>query len=653
MANRTNLCPNPSCQNNTTGWFGGSLSRATGVSGLLESTAASFNSSQMDAPQGSINGGTTYTFSMYFKATQSGTIDFAVDEYVFGSYFMTTTTFSQSVVNGSVYRIFVTFTANSSATSALLWMQGASGFANCILYESGSVLGTYFDGSTSGGSWTGTAGNSTSTIPINTLQTLTAHSIPSSAAFGIPRVQNEPPQVLSAHSIVPPSPQFGVPVVTTGPVTITANSIPSAEAFGVPKILTGFLLQAHSIPTALAFGLPVVTPGPVTLQAHGISSAFTTYFSQVTRIQVAIPSILLTRPKPQVVYEMVCVSRQPQPQAPPVFTEIDPIDWSGLSYTEQLSRPSYLSAGVSVSSLTPDIVNVLKDQAHKASEIWVYRNGKKVFAGPWLGWQIQGNTLTITAKDVLAYLDWFVIASDLVFAQKDQFLIGKTMVDQWQALDYGNFGIDTSSIGASGVLRDATYLKNELNIVLPKLTDLGKRQNGFDFWVDPTTRRLNFIYPNRGVDRSTGPDAVVFDARNVTNSNIIGSAGPNDIASEGIVTGTSSGPTNGTVYSLKSNLSLRAQFGRSAITANQAGVSDQGTADAYAQALIDSHGVAYHLPGPSVRVTPDADLSSYDVGDIVQYQLHQLLDLSGPYRLNTRQVVVSSEGQETVTPTFV
>lgn len=653
MANRTNLCPNPSCMNNTSGWYGGSLSRATGVSGLPATTAASFSSSQMDAPQGSIAGSTTYTFSLYFKATQNGTINYAVDEYTSGSYFLTVASGSLSVVNGQVYRISATFSSHSDATSALLWIQGASGYADCVLYEQGAALGTYFDGSTPGGSWNGTAGNSTSTIPVNTLQNLNHPLKSSDLAFGIPTIRNEPPQQLTAHSINPPSPQFGVPVVTTGPVYLTANSIPSAEAFGVPKILTGFLLQAHGIASGGAFGVPVVTPGPVTITAHGIPSREAFFFKQAVRIQVAIPSVLLTHPKTQVVYEMTCVSRQMQPNGPPIFTDIDPLNWTGLAYTEQISRPSYLTAGIPVDTLTPDIISVLKDQAHKASEIHLFRNGKLVFAGPWLGFQIQGNTLTITSKDIMSYLDWYVIAQDMVFAQQDQFVIGKAMVDQWQTLDYGNFGIDTSSIGLSGVLRDATYLKTETKVVSSTLADLGKRQNGFDFWVDPSTRKLNFVYPNRGVDRSTGPDAIVFDARNVSNSNIIGSAGPNDIASEGIVTGTSGGSTDGVVYSLKSNLDLRAQFGRSAITGTYQGVSDQATADAYAQGLIDARDQPYHMPGPGVRVTPDADLSAYDVGDMVQYTLHQLLDVSGAYRLNSRQVVVSSQGQETVTPTFV
>jgi hypothetical protein len=151
------------------------------------------------------------------------------------------------------------------------------------------------------------------------------------------------------------------------------------------------------------------------------------------------------------------------------------------------------------------------------------------------------------------------------------------------------------------------------------------------------------------VDRSTGEDAIVFDERNVISPNVVCSAAPGDVASEGFGIGT--GDT--TLYSTESNLALRAQYGRSAVTATFDGVTEQATLDAHVQGLIDARGEALLIPGPDVRVTPDSDIGSYDVGDTVSYTLHSLLSVAGGFRLRKRMVTVSPTGQETVSVGFV
>jgi hypothetical protein len=653
MATRTNLCPNPAMKNNTTGYFG-SVSRSTSLTGMPRSTGNVQGTSELDMPQGVVSSSFQYTFSAYFKATSSGTLRYSIDWYVGGSYYTSTSTFSFTVTSGGVYRPAITATPPFGATRGLFITTGVNGQTTCVLYEQGSVLGTYFDGDEPGGSWTGTSGNSTSTILSNVLQTVTPSGIPSLTTFGTTAVIKEPAKVISPAGIAS-SLVFGTAVLSTGPVDVFPTGIPSEEAFGTAKEIDGFLLGVHSISSLEAFGTPVVSPGPVTVHPTGIPSAATFGFTVVTRIQVAIPAALATKPSDATKYEMVVVARLPQPSGPPTFVEVDSLNWTGLSWTDTISKPSILAAGVSVSSLSDAIIQRLQDMSHKACEIWVYRNGKKVFSGPWWTWQVQSETLTINAKSAVAYLDQMGIMTDQVFSQVDQFLIGKTLVDQFQSLDYGNYGIDTSDLANqfSGVLRDATYLQNELDYVGQQLYNLGTRLNGFDFAVDPTSRKLQFYYPSRGVDRSTGESAIVFDARNVTNTNVICSAAPQDVASEAIGTGTNNTAGDGTIYSVASNLDLRAQYGRSVIMQNFQGVSEQPTLDAYTQALVAARGTALMVPGPNVTVTPDADLDMYDVGDTVSYQLHQKLGIQGAFRLLSRQVVVSATGKETITPTFV
>ncbi len=367
------------------------------------------------------------------------------------------------------------------------------------------------------------------------------------------------------------------------------------------------------------------------------------------RVIVAISGELLLRPPPTVSYDLVLVARIMSPTGPPTFIEVDPIDWTGLSYADELSKPQQLQAGCKVSQLTDAVVAHLKSPAKPGLELWCYRNGRRVFAGPLRSGQVQGESLSLTAVGLLGYLDAWVIDADRVFSGVDQHLIVKALVDQWQVGLYGNHGLDTDGVTASGQLRDATYLAKEEHRVGQRVFELGQRQNGFDLTVDPTSRKLLLDYPQRGVDRSDGEDAIVFDERNVTSSNILFSIAPDDVASEAYGTGTG----DSTLYSVKVNPDLRAQYGRSATTATFDNVQDQATCDAHTQGLLDARGEVLFVPGPGTRVTVDSDVAAYDVGDIVSYTLHSLLSTPGAYRIRRRTVTVSPTGQEAVSLEFV
>jgi hypothetical protein len=485
-------------------------------------------------------------------------------------------------------------------------------------------------------------------------QTIAHHGLPSANAFGKAVVIHDD-KTLSHHGI-PSAAAIGHGTVTTGPVTLLHSGLGpkpgEPDAFGIATILMGFMTRPTGIPSALSFGHATVTPGPVTLQGKGIASKEAFGRHKVVRVVTAVPSALIPKEGTAAVYELVCVARVPQQNGPPTFIEIDPLQFDGLAYTQTLNKPSQLNVGVQVSSLTEPIVQRLRNLSTQGTELWLYRNGRLVFAGPWITGQIQNQSLTINAKSLEAYFDMMVVVADLTFKQIDQFMIGKQLIDQWQGLTFGHFGIDTSVISNSGVLRDATYLKTELNYVSKLLFNLSQLQNGFDYWIDPTTRELNMVYPLRGVDRSSGEGAIVFDERNVTNTNLLVSVAPQDVASDAYGTGTSTGGTNGGIYSSAFNAQLQATYGRSAIVQNFDGVSVQATLDSYTKALVDARDDVLWVPGPDALVTPDSDLSMYDIGDTVSYTLHEQLGISGAYRIRQRQVKVEASGKETVTPQF-
>lgn len=475
-----------------------------------------------------------------------------------------------------------------------------------------------------------------------TNNTLTPTGIASDEAFGTVEIRN---YGLGAVGI-PSAEAFGTPLVR---LVITATGILTGQAFGAVAI--NLTVTPAGIGSGQAFGAPAVQVGDVAITPAGIASGEAV---GTPRFTLTIDtSSLRTRARSHATadYELVCVARIPQTSGPPVFLEIDPIDWSGLSWTDELSRPQRLDASVAIATLTEPVVQRLQDLAQNASELWLYRDGRLVFAGPWQGWLVQDEkTLTLQAAGLLGYLRYWDVSSDLTFAGVDQHFIVKGLVDHWQTQEYGHFGIDTSGVTPSGQLRDATYLAKEDHNIGQRVEELGRRENGFDVEVDPASRALRLWSPQQGVDRSSGEDAIVFDARNVTSTNVSCSVAPGAIASEAFGTGTGTGDA---VRAVKSNPELRARFGRTAITATFDGVSEQATIDAHVQGLLDARREALLIPGPDVRTVPDADLAAYNVGDVVAYELHDRLGVRGAFRLRKRQVSVSKTGTERTAMEFV
>jgi hypothetical protein len=390
-------------------------------------------------------------------------------------------------------------------------------------------------------------------------------------------------------------------------------------------------------------GSDTLLPGPQIFE-HGLGEEV------IDLVVIPFTQVLPLRQGP--VYDVVIVARIPQVSGPPAFIEIDPIEWKSLTYANTLSQPQELSASCQISSLTESVLQRLRNLAELATEIWLSRNGKVVFAGPVMGYQTSGEDLTITAKGLLAYLRMMYVTSDLVFQAKDQATIVKSMIDQWQDLSYGNFGLDTSSITATGVTRNATYLSTELHNIGQRVEDLGVQASGFDAEIDPATRKISLWSPFRGVDRSTGEDAIVIDERNITSGDIVSSVAIGDIATDSFVTGTSQGQS-APLYSTRFNAELRAKFGRAGISQTYSDISDQPTLDNYAQALVDARKTSLLIPGPKTRVTPDADLASYGVGDTIAYQLGGVLAVSGSFRIRKQTITARSTGQEDVDLEFV
>lgn len=498
--------------------------------------------------------------------------------------------------------------------------------------------------------------------------TVTAGGIATAQAVGTPSVV-----MVIAPATIPSGQAIGSPVLTTGPVTTTVGGIPTAEAVGAATVVVGQItvtvggipsaeaigaarvtmtLYVGGIPTAGAVTAPTITVGAIAIVVPGIPSreAFGTPAVDITLDPRA--RILPRRARLVPIYELLVVARVPSASGPPQLLEVDALEWSTLSWASTLSRPQTLTVTCRASSVTEVVAQRLRSPDRQPTELWLLRNGKIVFAGPMVAGRNTGDELTLDALGLLAYLDWMIVLSDLRFANVEQFAIVKKLVDQWQTTEFANFGIDTTSVGSSGITRSITYVRDEIHVVSQRIQEMGQGLDGFDAEVDPTTRELTLWYPGKGIDRSAGEDAVVFDARNITGQDAMFSISPADIASDAFGAATSS-EADKTYWSTKFNSDLRAAFGRTAISASYQDIDKQNQLDAQVQGLLNSRDQALRAPGRSVSVTADSDLDSYDVGDVVSFELDALLRIGGAFRIRSRKVSVAQTGAESVDLEFV
>lgn len=181
---RTNLVTNTSFEIDTTGWqatgTGASITRTTsayyvGTASLqITCTGAAASTGALLSNHPAVSANTTYTASVWVKATSGTSIRIELGEFDSGSVSVGARTMgSTTTATGSWQRLSVTRTMSATGVSADIVIRNINAVANTIqvdavLFEQGSTLGDFFDGANGAVqgttvAWTGTANASTST----------------------------------------------------------------------------------------------------------------------------------------------------------------------------------------------------------------------------------------------------------------------------------------------------------------------------------------------------------------------------------------------------------------------------------------------------------------------------------------------------------
>lgn len=447
--------------------------------------------------------------------------------------------------------------------------------------------------------------------------------------------------------------------VTVKPSTVLANVTGAGGLLiGGPATVTPVLIDILVNKTGVG-GL-LIGPGAdidpslinILIAATGAGGLLFSGVADMEFVQETVQPVETFRTPPT--FEVSLAARTPAASgAPPTLAEVDRLVVDSIQYTDELNRPGSALLGVPVRSLSDPVKVRLADLAAHPCEVRIYYDGELQWAGEVQTISIQDQVAQLGCVGLLGYVYRMGVVSDLTYTGVDQFTIAKALVDQWQALDYGNYGLDTSGISTSGVTRDHTYLRDDLNNVGQRLEELAAAVDGFDYHVDPATRDLVLSYPARGTDLT---ETVVLDERNIDSAQIAVSVGPDDLVTYISANGTTQA-TGGDGAQLRTDrflITRRTTYGLSWNSATFDNVDDQDTLEDHASAYLLARQNQLLQPGATLFSRPGTRPGDFHAGDVVAYSFDAGLGIqSGSFRVASVQVTVDNTGALRLTVEFV
>lgn len=347
------------------------------------------------------------------------------------------------------------------------------------------------------------------------------------------------------------------------------------------------------------------------------------------------------------------VARTPQAAGPPLLVEVDRLVVASISYTDELNRNGAGTFACPVRSLSSAVKGRLRDLRATPCEVRVHADGAVAWAGELQTLGISGQAVSLNCSGLLGYTHRMGVTADLVYTGVDQFTIAKGLVDHWQGLAYGHYGLVTTGIGTSGVSRDRAYLRNELHPIGKRLAELGAVDSGFDIHVDSATRALVLSYPQRGANLSA---SMFLDHRNIDSASVMQSVAPGDVVSDVSLTSTyqNSASENLTLYAARSTAAVRSSYGRSWDAVSLDGVSELATLNGHGDAFLAPRSQQLLQPGVTVLFRNGVAPGSIRPGDLVSYSYDAGLGLqSGVYRVAKVTIKVDESGSQRMELEFV
>jgi hypothetical protein len=337
-------------------------------------------------------------------------------------------------------------------------------------------------------------------------------------------------------------------------------------------------------------------------------------------------------------YSVSLVRRIPASGTTPTLTELGPIKWSDLTVTQECGAPGAISVSASIDNLDSLTKAALLNLVANPCELRCYRDGTLIHAGHLAGYRIQGRSIQFDGVGLLGYLAAMIRDTDYSATATEQATIVKALIDTYQAQTYGNYGLDTSTLTATGVTRDLNLKGTDLAHLDSVIAEMGKRDNGFDLEVDPSTRQVLMYSPRKGSDVSA---SIIVDQRSIGDPQYTQTVTLGQVASDVTVSSNSTGGI--TLTSSAANTGVRASFGRAMMTTSFQDVSVQATLNDHASRFLTDNSAPLHAITPGLLAVPGFQFGDFHTGDIVKYEYDAGLGLQAfSLRVKTISVAMGS-----------
>ena len=319
-------------------------------------------------------------------------------------------------------------------------------------------------------------------------------------------------------------------------------------------------------------------------------------------------------------------------------------------YTETLDAPGAFSGTMALRPQRPGKIQTvtLDNLAPGRTKIFVERDGVIQWGGLlWtLDLDVEANALKLGGEGFLSYFRKRLIRDTKTYAAVDQAFIAADLIDYAQALSYGDLGIRTDEVTATGRVRDRSYLSYERKKVGEAIEQLAAVDDGFDFRfvsryssAGPIETSFTVGYPATG--RKT--DHVFELGANVE------LLGLSIDATEMALRVDCSGEGEGDDMLLVSvtDTTLLGAYPLLETVESFTDVRETSTLDAHARRILKRGSPPIRIPDLSANSETIPMPGSYAVGDVVRVKgSYGLLDLDDYYRITEQQVSVDANGSE-------
>ena len=281
----------------------------------------------------------------------------------------------------------------------------------------------------------------------------------------------------------------------------------------------------------------------------------------------------------------------------------------------------------------------------------IVRDGVIVAGGIWWTWDadLAAGTLSLHGEGWHSYIRRRTLRKDLSYTNSDQTsVIAKALVDYTQTAGQTPV-IDTSTVAASGQLRDRTWKASERNNVGQLLEDVSGDENGFAFRYD--TVRSGDLIQARFL---TGPDSgrrttLVFEqGKNITGLTAQGDG----TAVVTHVDGVGAGEGDAGLRTTAANASLIGVYPLLDDVESHTDVSVLSTLAGYARRRLARGKAPMVLPKLTVDPNADPVLGSYVVNDVIRVRGgYGLVTVDDLYLIVQIDGALSRESGETISIT--